>query len=106
VDGQDAAQGAALGSHRRLREHGIDRSGKILGILTQAVWEGAVDRETWDHVRSVLLNPERLTTTGTATRYLLTGFIVCGVCDGRMQARPRDDHTKRYVCAGRRSVTS
>lgn len=24
------------------------------------------------------------------------------VCGGRMQARPRDDHTKRYVCADRR----
>ncbi len=31
------------------------------------------------------------------------GLIFCGVCDGRMFSRPRDDHTKRYVCAGRRA---
>ncbi|MGH9226675.1 MAG: zinc ribbon domain-containing protein [Acidimicrobiales bacterium] len=30
------------------------------------------------------------------------GLIFCGLCGGRMFSRPRDDHTKRYVCAGRR----
>lgn len=85
-----------------LREHGIDRSGKVLGALSPAVWAGAIDRETWDHVRSVLLNPERLTTVGTPTRYLLTGLIFCGVCGGRLQARRRDARTRRYVCAGHR----
>jgi hypothetical protein len=30
------------------------------------------------------------------------GLIFCGVCGGRMLSRPRDDHTKRYVCAGHR----
>lgn len=85
-----------------LREHGVDRSGRVLGALSAAVWEEAIDRKTWNHVRFVLLNPERLTTAGTPTRYLLTGLIFCGVCGGRMLSRPRDDHTKRYVCAGRR----
>lgn len=85
-----------------LREHGIDRSGKVLGALSPAVWEGAIDRKMWDHVRSVLLNPQRLTTVGTPTRYLLTGLIFCGVCGGRMQARRRDACTRRYVCAGHR----
>jgi hypothetical protein len=50
----------------------------------------------------VLLNPERLTSVGIPTRYLLTGQIFCGVCGSRMQARPRDGRTKRYVCAGHR----
>lgn len=85
-----------------LREHHADPSGKVLGSLTPAVWEGAIDRQTWDHVRSVLLNPERLTLGKAPTRYLLTGLIFCGTCGGRLMARPRDDHTKRYVCAGRR----
>ncbi|MCA1704729.1 MAG: zinc ribbon domain-containing protein [Actinobacteria bacterium] len=85
-----------------LREHGADPSGKILGSLSPGTWEGAIDRQTWDHVRSVLLNPERLTLRNTPTKYLLTGLIFCGVCGGRMLSRPRDDHTKRYVCAGRR----
>ena len=85
-----------------LREHGIDRSGKVLGALSPAVWEGAIDRKTWDHVRSVLFNPERLTTVGTPTRYVLTRLIFCGVCGGRMQARRRDGRTRRYVCVGHR----
>ncbi len=72
-----------------LREHGIDRSGKVLGALSPAVWGGAIDRQAWDQVRSVLLNPDRLMTLAP-TRYLLTGLIFCGVCAGRMQARRRD----------------
>jgi len=85
-----------------LREHGADPSGKVLGSLTPAAWEGAIDRQTWDHVRSVLLNPERLTLGKAPTKYLLTGLVFCGTCGSRMMSRPRDDHTKRYVCAGRR----
>ncbi len=85
-----------------LREHGADPSGKVLGALTPAVWQGAIDRQTWDHVRSVLLNPERLTLRNTPTKYLVAGRIFCGVCGGRMISRPRDTHTRRYVCAGRR----
>ena len=85
-----------------LREHGTDPSGKVLGSLTPATWGQANDRQTWDHVRSVRLNPERLTLRNTPTKYLLSGLIYCEVCGGRMMSRPRDSHTKRYVCAGRR----
>ncbi len=85
-----------------LREHGIDPSGRSLGDLSPAIWEEALDRETWDQVRAVLLNPERNTNIGNATRYLLTGLIYCATCGAAMFARPRDDHTKRYLCAGRR----
>ena len=63
--------------------------------MTPAVWEEAIDRQTWDHVRSVLLNPERLTLRNTPTKYLLTGLIFCGVCRGPLLSRPRDAHTKR-----------
>jgi site-specific DNA recombinase len=85
-----------------LREHGADPSGKVLGALSPAVWEGAIDRPTWDHLRSVLLNPERLTLRNTPTKYLLSGLIYCDLCGGRMGSRPRDRVTRRYVCAGNR----
>lgn len=85
-----------------LREHHADPSGKVLGSLTPAVWQGAIDRQTWDHLRSVLLNPERLTLGKAPTKYLVPGLVFCGICGSRMLSRPRDDHTKRYVCAGRR----
>lgn len=74
------------------------------GVHTRISWDpdGAIDRHTWDQVRSVLLNPERLTLRNTPRKYLLTGLIFCGACGGRMLSRPRGDHTKRYVCAGHR----
>lgn len=56
-----------------LREHGVDPSGKTLGELSAAVWEGALDRQTWDQIRAVLLKPERNTNVRTASKYLLTG---------------------------------
>lgn len=84
-----------------LREHGVDPSGKTLGELTAAVWEGALDRETWDQVRAVLLNPERNTNVRTPSKYLLTGIIHCGGCGAAMFSRPKDRHTKRYLCASR-----
>ena len=85
-----------------LREHGVDPSGETLGELTDAVWEAALDRSTWERVRAVLLNPERSTHVRTPSKYLLTGLIHCGICGGAMFSRPRDSHTKRYLCAGRR----
>src|SRR4051794_12656423 len=89
-----------------LREHGIDPSGKTLGELRPAIWEAGLDRQTWDHVRAVLLNPERNTNVRAPTKYLLTGLVHCGTCGSRMSARPRDDHTKRYLCAGNAPATS
>jgi len=61
-----------------LREHGVDPSGKALGDLSPAVWAAALDRQTWDQLRAVLLNPERNISVRRATRYLLTGLIHCG----------------------------
>lgn len=83
-----------------MREHGVDPSGRTLGQLRPAVWKEALDRQTWDRVRAVLLNPQRNTNVRTPTKYLLTGLIHCGTCGSRMSSRPRDDHTKRYLCAG------
>ncbi len=102
LDRADAAENSAFRQDRRsARTRGRPtREGSRrleLGGLA-----GAIDRRTWDHVRAVLLNPERLTLGNTPTKYLLMGLIFCGVCEGRMFSRPRDDHTKRYVCAGRR----
>ncbi len=46
-----------------LREHGVDPSGRALGHLRPATWEPALDRQIWDQVRAVLLNPERARTS-------------------------------------------
>ena len=70
-----------------LREHGVDPSGKTLGDLSPAVWAAALDRQTWDQVRAVLLNLERNTNVRKATRYLLTELIHCGDCGAALFSR-------------------
>jgi site-specific DNA recombinase len=85
----------------RLREHGVDPSGKTLGALSPAVRAAAPDRQTWDQVREVLLNPERNINVRKASRHLLTGLIHCGGCGAALFSRPRNN-TRRYLCAGRR----
>jgi len=84
-----------------LREHGVDPGGKTLGDLSPAVWAAALDRQTWDQLRAVLLNPERNTNVRKATRYLLTGLIHCGDRGAALFSRPRNNR-RRYLCAGRR----
>ena len=84
-----------------LREHGVDPSGNTLGDLSPAVWAAALDRQTWDQLRAVLLNPERNTNVRKASRYLLTGLIHCGSCGAALFSRPRNG-TRRYLCSGRR----
>ena len=51
----------------------------------------ALDRQVWDQVRAVLLNPDRNTNVRKATRYLLTGFIHCGGCGAALFSRPRNN---------------
>jgi len=73
-----------------------------------ATWERIIDRETWEAVSLVLKDPGRVRNGGTNARsHLLSGFLVCAavlkngeVCGGSMFARPREDGTKRYLCAG------
>lgn len=68
-------------------------------LVTAGTWPAIIDAETLDRVRAVLRDPGRRTTASNARSYLLSGFLTCGVCGHRMVARPREDHTRRYVCA-------
>ncbi len=82
-----------------LREHGRDRTGRTLGQLYPATWEGAVSRETWEQLRLVLVDPARARNGGVnARRYLLAGMIFCQRCGARCHARPRADKRRCYVC--------
>lgn len=80
------------------------QSGRIAGlrehhgvVTARAMWPAIISPD--DHVRlvAVLSDPARRT-NGTASRYLLTGFVTCGRCGARMVARPTASHVRRYIC--------
>ena len=69
------------------------------GNLTPGTWPAILTPEDTASLRAILSNPTRRKMTGNGRAYLLSGFLRCGRCGGRLAGRPRSDHTKRYVCA-------
>jgi DNA invertase Pin-like site-specific DNA recombinase len=52
--------------------------GKIIG---RGTWEPILDEDTWNALRTLLLDPSRNKTTTTARKHLLTALARCGVCE-------------------------
>ena len=80
-------------------------SGRISGqrdhkrkIVATAVWEPVVSPAETERIRALLSDPSRRTNR-TARKYLLARLLRCGHCGATLIARPRADHTRRYVCA-------
>lgn len=72
------------------REH----HGEILG---KATWPRIITPAQTARLRALFADPERRTNR-VARKYLLAGLLRCGPCGTTMVARPREDHTRRYVC--------
>lgn len=53
-------------------------------IVGDANWPPLVDRSTWERLRAVLNDPRRKTSPGPAPAHLLSGFLECGKCGGRL----------------------
>jgi DNA invertase Pin-like site-specific DNA recombinase len=78
-------------------------SGRIAGlrdhrgtVVGRAVWEPVITED--DHRRVLARMTERKTSgRRTPQRYLLTGLLRCGKCQGRLWSSPRKT-TRRYVC--------
>jgi DNA invertase Pin-like site-specific DNA recombinase len=69
-------------------------------VTAEAVWPAIIDRPTHERLRAVLTDPARQKYNGVeARRYLLTGFLFCGLCGKSLVARPRMDGRRTYVCA-------
>lgn len=80
-----APRNAGLREHRRV-------------VVGPAVWPAIVDRHTWERARAVLLGRTQPESSG-ARRYLLTGFLFCGRCGGKLTPRATDAHgRRRYGC--------
>ena len=67
-------------------------------VVADAEWDAIITPAQSDRIRAVLADPSRRTNR-TARRYLLSGLLRCGRCSAALVARPRDDGTRRYVCA-------
>lgn len=79
------------GRNAGLREH----KGVVVG---PAVWPAVVDRATWDDVRAVLLDKRRHSGDHDgARRYLLTGFLRCGLCGSKLRTN-RQASEQRFAC--------
>lgn len=77
-----------------LREH----HGQVVG---DAAWEAIITREQHDRVLAVFASRKR-TGRRTPQRYLLSGLLRCGKCDGRLfsaaRRTPQGKVERRYVC--------
>jgi site-specific DNA recombinase len=78
---------AGLREHRPVLDNGR-RTPRGEGTLYPAQWEPIVEREDWEEAVRILSDPARKPPRGRGVSYLLTGMIYCGVCGGRMYARP------------------
>lgn len=77
-----------------LREH--------RGVVTgEAVWEPIITREQRERILAVFASRKR-TGRRTPQRYLLSGLLRCGKCDGRLfsaaRRTPQGKVERRYVC--------
>jgi len=71
------------------------------GVLYPGTWEPILERELWDAVRAILTDPSRVQLRHGAARYLLTGLLYCGRCQGRMTVLLRrrvNGKVPTYVC--------
>lgn len=57
-------------------------------VEAEPTWEPLIDQRTWDDYIATREGRTRPGSWSTATKHLLSGMLVCGVCGGRMLARP------------------
>jgi site-specific DNA recombinase len=67
-------------------------------IVAKAEWPAIITPAQSTRLRALLRDPERRTSR-PVRRYLLVGLLRCGKCGSVLVSRPRDDGSRRYVCA-------
>jgi site-specific DNA recombinase len=78
------------------RNAGLREHRKV--VVGDAVWPAIVDRETWEKARAILA-PRTQPVNSSARRYLLTGFLFCARCGGKLLPRATDANgRRRYGC--------
>ena len=67
-------------------------------IVAKAEWPSIITPRETQQLQAKLRDPARRTNRASR-RYLLTRLLRCSHCKGRLVARPREDGSRRYVCA-------
>ncbi|RDI74486.1 Resolvase [Gaiella occulta] len=67
-------------------------------IVAAGDWDAIITPVETHRLRAKLGDPDRRTNR-SARRYLLARLLRCGHCEMKLLARPRDDGSRRYVCA-------
>jgi site-specific DNA recombinase len=67
-------------------------------IVAKAEWPPIITPKETQRLQAKLGDPDRRTNRASQ-RYLLTRLLRCSHCAGQLVARPREDGTRRYVCA-------
>jgi site-specific DNA recombinase len=67
-------------------------------IAAKAEWPAIITPRQSQQLQAKLRDPARRTNRASR-RYLLTQLLRCSHCRAMLVARPRADHTRRYVCA-------
>ena len=67
-------------------------------IVARGAWPAILTSSQTARLRSLLGNPNRRTNRSPRS-YPLTGLVRFSLCGEKMVARPRDDRSRRYVCA-------
>jgi site-specific DNA recombinase len=67
-------------------------------IVAKAEWPAIITPADTQRLRAKLQDPDRRTNR-SARRYLLARLLRCGNCGSRLYSRPRENGSRRYVCA-------
>lgn len=61
--------------------------------VAEGDWEPILDRDTWEAVRAILDEPQRKRPQIAGRKHLLSGYLVCGLCE-----MPLKINATRYIC--------
>jgi site-specific DNA recombinase len=68
-------------------------------VVGDGAWEPILDRDRFEQLRTVLTDPTRKTSTGTAAAHLLSGIGRCGICGASLRITYRRN-VASYRCSG------
>jgi DNA invertase Pin-like site-specific DNA recombinase len=98
VTGTDGVPWRAQAVKRYLTTATIAGFRELNGVRYPGKWPAIISESDMDRLRGLLNQRPTGRRQSPARKYLLTGYIRCGRCGGRMFASPRANNVAAYVC--------